>query len=788
MSRTRSAAGAGRAPPPPPSRHVSREASRGGVLPAAPGAQFRPSSSAQPPFSASRSAVRTLSASVAPRAPSRPDQGVRDQIGQPPGPCGARRSRPSTHSLRPSQRPSYTSGAALRGGAAGVSGGGGARRDSKGGSARREYDTGRYSSRYGSGGRRSGASGHRERGESPSRRHSARGGRREREREREPPSRTGGRSERRGGETGGGSRPSKAQGAYERRRVSGAQAGTLYNEPERPRWYNRPSPPLRPDDEDGHYVFELGENLSPRYKILNKLGEGTFGRVLECVDREDRRRVAIKIIRNVPKYRDAAMLEVEALGALKRHDPRSDKGCVHLLRWFEYRGHVCMVFECLGLSLFDFLHKNRYRPFPLPMVRAFGRQLLEAVAFMHELTLIHTDLKPENVLLVSPEYSKFPCPHGSKSSYRVPDSPAIKLIDFGSATFERQHHSRVVSTRHYRAPEVILGHGWSYPCDVWSIGCILVELLTGDALFQTHDNLEHLAMMQQVLGRMDPLMAAKCDRATGTQYFRDFGKGSTPAPGGPPRAYKLDWPARDGRSSLEGERAVRRMRPLEDIVRGALGTEPVCAPRELQEGAVALLKGLLRYNPADRMSARQALAHPFFAEAPSIGAAGGGACVPHGVKIGSGGVGGGSSGSGGTGGKAGAQQAPPPRAAVTAAAPEPSGGRKRRAEHDQPRAPPPEERPPEERGGYGTRSARRERDAAAATAAAAAAAASGGHHDTRAKRQRVDERLAPPPSARPTRTLALSAARGGATAAEGAGKRVAGGGAAAKKRSRSHGA
>ena len=76
----------------------------------------------------------------------------------------------------------------------------------------------------------------------------------------------------------------------------------------------------------------------------------------------------------------------------------------------------------------------------------------------------------------------------------------IRLIDFGSATFDDEYHSAVVSTRHYRAPEIILGLGWSFPCDIWSIGCILVEFFTGDALFQTHDNLEHLAMMQQVVG------------------------------------------------------------------------------------------------------------------------------------------------------------------------------------------------------------------------------------------------------------------------------------------------
>lgn len=96
----------------------------------------------------------------------------------------------------------------------------------------------------------------------------------------------------------------------------------------------------------------------------------------------------------------------------------------------------------------------------------------------------------------------------------------VRLIDFGSATFDHEHHSTIVSTRHYRAPEVILGIflysnafnsifnddvlelGWAQPCDVWSIGCILFELYLGITLFQTHDNREHLAMMQRILGEI----------------------------------------------------------------------------------------------------------------------------------------------------------------------------------------------------------------------------------------------------------------------------------------------
>lgn len=221
------------------------------------------------------------------------------------------------------------------------------------------------------------------------------------------------------------------------------------------------SPPRRDDDRDGHYVFNLGENLTPRYKILSKMGEGTFGRVLECWDRQTRDYVAIKVIRSIKKYRDAAMIEVDVLERLVKSDVGCSS-CVQILNWFDYRNHICIVFEKLGPSLFDFLKRNKYCPFPVDLVREFGRQLLESVAFMHELRLIHTDLKPENILLVSSDYVKLPsCKRvmSDETQFRcLPKSSAIKLIDFGSTAFANQSHSSIVSTRHYRAPEVILGN------------------------------------------------------------------------------------------------------------------------------------------------------------------------------------------------------------------------------------------------------------------------------------------------------------------------------------------
>ncbi|KAK4776698.1 hypothetical protein SAY86_005386 [Trapa natans] len=84
--------------------------------------------------------------------------------------------------------------------------------------------------------------------------------------------------------------------------------------------FHNDSPPRREDDKDGHYKFELGENLTSRYKIHSKMGEGTFGQVLECWDRENKEMVAIKIVRGVSKYREAAMIEIDVLQKLGRHD------------------------------------------------------------------------------------------------------------------------------------------------------------------------------------------------------------------------------------------------------------------------------------------------------------------------------------------------------------------------------------------------------------------------------------------------------------------------------------
>ncbi|KAG1445044.1 hypothetical protein G6F56_010055 [Rhizopus delemar] len=330
-------------------------------------------------------------------------------------------------------------------------------------------------------------------------------------------------------------------------------------------------PPIY-DDKEGHYIVRLNDSLTPQYKIMKLLGQGTFGKVVECYDRVRRTFCAIKIIRSIPKYRDASKIEIRVLNTLKKHDPLNLNKCIHLIEWFDYRNHVCMVFELLGQSVFDFLKANQFKPLAHYQIQLLSKQLLTSVAFLHDLKLVHTDLKPENILLVG----------GDKHSFQAAE---IRLIDFGSATFERDYHSAIVSTRHYRAPEIIMGLGWSYPCDLWSIGCILIEFFTGDALFQTHDNIEHLAMLQSVLGPMPTHMITHAS-AEAKRWFT---------------MNKLNYPL--PKTSKQSKRSVSNLKPLDQII-------PPINPFNIQLND--LIKKIMVYEPSARISAREALRHPFF--------------------------------------------------------------------------------------------------------------------------------------------------------------------------------
>jgi len=314
-------------------------------------------------------------------------------------------------------------------------------------------------------------------------------------------------------------------------------------------------------------------------------------------------------------------MEVDILEKIRKADVNRDSHIVKLYSTFQIKHngkkHVCLGFEKLGRSLYDFIKKNKHRGFPLENVRHYGYQLLKAIAFCHRIQLIHTDLKPENILLVKDDYRIEE--KDDEKDYRVPKHNDIRLIDFGGATFEHEHHSKIINTRQYRSPEVLLRLGWTYPSDLWSIGCILPELLTGDLLFRTHDDAEHLALMEHILGRKLPqTLTLKALEISPLPTRRSEENGRSQSGGSPKKKKKrarsssnpaphellskdgkLRWPPKDGdNSNKQSIRHVEKSKKLEEIL--------------LDRDLLDLVNQLLEYDQTKRITAEQALKHRFF--------------------------------------------------------------------------------------------------------------------------------------------------------------------------------
>ena len=158
-------------------------------------------------------------------------------------------------------------------------------------------------------------------------------------------------------------------------------------------------------EDNGHYEWRVGEIINENYTVIGFLGDGTFGRVLEANDKYGNVR-ALKIIRSVERYVEAAKIEASIIEKLNKSDPECKSHIVRIHDHFPLKDNYCIVFEKLGKSLYDIIKMNKYKGiyylgFRMTQVQDFSKQLLQSLDFMHTLGLTHTDLKPENILLVS---------------------------------------------------------------------------------------------------------------------------------------------------------------------------------------------------------------------------------------------------------------------------------------------------------------------------------------------------------------------------------------------------
>lgn len=291
-----------------------------------------------------------------------------------------------------------------------------------------------------------------------------------------------------------------------------------------------------------------------RYDIIKVLGDGAFGTVMKCREKETGELVAIKKIKQ--KYKDfdecLQLKEVKSLRKIKHENVE------RLLSVFRENDTFYMVFELLQESLLKTM-ESRSNRFKESEIRYIIHQLLSGLQFVHKQGFFHRDIKPDNLLW------------GGK---------ILKIADFGLAREIRSRppYTEYISTRWYRAPEIILRHQfYNSPVDIWAAACIMAELYLGKPIFQGTSETDQMYKICAIMGNPTP----------------------------------QNWPDSEQLILRHGFRLPQASAvPLQSLMPDA------------SSQAIDLMYQMLRYDPAKRPSASQALSHPYFdgpMEAPYLG-------------------------------------------------------------------------------------------------------------------------------------------------------------------------
>lgn len=306
------------------------------------------------------------------------------------------------------------------------------------------------------------------------------------------------------------------------------------------------------------------------YQKLEKIGEGTYGVVYKARDLQNSGRiVALKKIRLEAEDEGVPSTAIREISLLKE---MKDPNIVRLLNIVHADGHkLYLVFEFLDLDLKKYMEalpvSDGGRGKTLPegsgpelgrlglgdaMVKKFMSQLCEGVRYCHAHRVLHRDLKPQNLL--------------------IDREGNLKLADFGLARafgVPLRAYTHEVVTLWYRSPEILLGgRQYSTGVDMWSVGCIFAEMCTRKPLFPGDSEIDEIFKIFKLLGTPNE------NDWPGVSSFPNF-KSSFPK-----------W-HRDSKA-------------------------PLCS--SLDDNGLDLLEMMLVYDPAGRISAKQACIHPYFEE------------------------------------------------------------------------------------------------------------------------------------------------------------------------------
>lgn len=227
-----------------------------------------------------------------------------------------------------------------------------------------------------------------------------------------------------------------------------------------------------------------GADESGRYNWVKVVGQGTFGVVYKAESLDERKMVAIKKVFQDPKYSNREFRIVREL---------DHPNCIKVHRFFFSTSddkpdekYLNLVMDYIPETLYKILrfYFRKEMAFPNPLCRIYTYQMLRALSYIHNLSICHRDIKPQNILIDV-------------------ESNRLVLCDFGSAKDLKPGETSVayICSRYYRAPELILGEE-RYGCaiDVWAIGCVIAEMVLGEPLFPGKNSQDQFARIMSILG------------------------------------------------------------------------------------------------------------------------------------------------------------------------------------------------------------------------------------------------------------------------------------------------
>ncbi|TFK40894.1 kinase-like domain-containing protein [Crucibulum laeve] len=285
------------------------------------------------------------------------------------------------------------------------------------------------------------------------------------------------------------------------------------------------------------------------YIQLEKLGEGTYATVFKGRSRTTNEIVALKEI-----HLDAE--EGTPSTAIREISLMKELKHVNIVRLHDVihtETKLVLIFEYCEQDLKKYMDQRGDRgALDPPTVKSFMYQLLKGTAFCHENQVLHRDLKPQNLLI------------NRKGELKLGDFGLARAFGVPVNTFSNE-----VVTLWYRAPDVLLGsRTYSTSIDVWSCGCIFAEMISGVPLFRGRDNHDQLLHIMRIVGTPTEAQFQKMFKETPEITIKSY-----------PRYPKM---------------------PLQQVL-------PKASPQ-----AIDLLERLLKFDPAERITATEALLHPYF--------------------------------------------------------------------------------------------------------------------------------------------------------------------------------